>query len=118
MEKVVICTVCPIGCNITVREENDELVITGNQCKRGITYATNEYLHPVRILTTTVKVHGGDQVLVPVRSAEPLPKELLFSAMDLIRDLTVDAPIHRGDVLINNILDTGIDIVATGEIKC
>ena len=37
--------------------------------------------------------------------------------MDVIAKIEVQAPIKIGDVLIKNILDTGVDIVATRNIK-
>lgn len=69
MEKEIICTVCPMGCHITVTGEGDRVdSITGYTCKRGEEYGKQEFAHPVRILTSTVKLEGADQPLLPVRS--------------------------------------------------
>ena len=42
---------------------------------------------PMRVLTTTVAVSGGDEALLPVRTAEAIPLALHAQAMDLILSL-------------------------------
>lgn len=119
MEKrELICVSCPIGCAITVEfDDNGEIVsVTGNTCKRGDSYARQECTHPERMLTSTVKVEGGRLLVVPVKSSVPVPKEMLFDCMKEINKVTVKAPVHIGDVVLSNILDTGADIVATNEV--
>lgn len=117
-EKKITCIVCPIGCNITVCGEGDKIeCIKGFTCKRGEEYARNEFINPVRILTSTVKVEGANIPLVPVRSNKPIPKQLLFKCMEEIRKLNVKAPVHRYDIMISDILGTGADIVATGNVE-
>ncbi len=77
MNKEIICTVCPRGCHINVvGNEGGVKALEGYGCKRGIDYATNEFLSPVRILTTTVKIEGVNNDLLPVRSNKPIPKEI------------------------------------------
>ncbi|MCI6640705.1 MAG: DUF1667 domain-containing protein [Pygmaiobacter massiliensis] len=116
-EKLITCTVCPMGCRITVKGEGEKIVsVEGYTCPRGEQYARNEFVHPVRILTSTALVEGSASgPLVAVRSDKPLPKELLFDCMKEIHALHLTAPVHRKDVLIENILNTGVNIVATGE---
>ena len=119
MEKrELICVSCPIGCAITVElDDNGEVLsVTGNTCKRGDSYAREECTHPERMLTSTVKVEGGRLPVVPVKSSLPVPKEMLFDCMKEINKITVKAPVHIGDVVLSNILDTGVDIVATNEV--
>lgn len=117
MEKNVICTVCPTGCVINVKgDEKSVTSIEGFSCPRGKAYAEAEFLAPVRTLTSTVKVEGGNSILVAVRSKTAMPKDKVLDAMKEIHALVVKAPVHRGDVLIPNVLGTGVDIVATGEV--
>ncbi len=114
MNKEIICTVCPRGCHIQVEGDGENVKsLSGNACKRGETYANAEYAHPVRILTTTVKLAGEAYGLLPVRSSKPIPKELQGACMEEIRKVEVARPIARYDVIIENILGTGADIVAT-----
>jgi CxxC motif-containing protein len=114
--KKITCITCPLGCEITVEGEGETIQsMTGQGCKRGEEYAKNEFIHPLRILTSTVKVTGASAPLAAVRSNKPMPKELLFRGMEEIRKIEARAPVKRGDVLISNILGTGVNIVATQE---
>ena len=114
-EKIITCITCPIGCNIVVRGEGDTIsYMEGSRCERGEEYARDEFINPVRILTTTIKVEGADTPLVPVRSDKPVPKELLFECMKIIKSVTVKAPVCRYDILVPDILGTGANICATG----
>lgn len=117
------CTTCPSECLLTVevdRDSNDALMgvrsVTGNSCPRGDTFAHQELICPMRVLTTTVAVSGGDEALLPVRTAEAIPLEFHAQAMDLIRGMVVDAPIRMGDVVLKNLLDTNINLIASMDI--
>jgi CxxC motif-containing protein len=115
MKKEIICTVCPHGCHILVEGEGDSISsINGYGCKRGLTYASTEFSHPVRILTTTVLVDDGN--LLPVRSAAPIPKELMLSCMDRIRNTKVTLPVRMHQVIVPNIVGTGVNIIATKDL--
>lgn len=116
MEKSITCIICPVGCEIQVTGEPGRVeTMRGHACKRGEEYARNEFIHPVRILTSTVRVEGGDAPLVPVRSQGAIPKELQMQCMACIRTARAEAPVKCYDVLIPDILGTGVDIVATGD---
>ena len=117
MKKEIICTVCPRGCHIQVEGEGEKILSVAEYgCKRGLEYASNEFAHPVRILTTTVKMAGVSNDLLPVRSNKPLPKEKLFDCMAAICKTEVQLPVSRYDVIIPNICGTGVDIVATKSV--
>ena len=70
----------------------------------------------MRVLTTTVAVSGGDEALLPVRTAEAIPLALHAKAMDLIRGLVVEAPIRMGDVVLEDLLGTSINLIASMDI--
>ena len=109
------CTSCPMGCRLSAGGVDGKLTsLSGNECKRGETYAQSELFDPRRMLTTTVAVTGGS-ALIPVKSAEPLPKDLLFPCMKVLRRARAAMPVHAGQVIVQDILGTGIDIVACGE---
>lgn len=118
------CTTCPSECLLTVEVERDDegrvvevRSVAGNSCPRGDKFAHQELTCPMRVLTTTVAISGGDEALLPVRIAEAIPLELHAQAMTLIRGLVVNAPIHMGDVVLANLLNTNIDLVASLTIK-
>lgn len=115
--KTLTCIVCPRGCTLTVtldaHAENPVISVEGQSCKRGKDYATAECTHPTRVLTTTAPtVDGG---VVPCKTDCPIPRELLFEAMKVIGTLSVPAVVHIGDVLLENLLDTGARVVATAN---
>lgn len=117
------CTACPSECLLTVEVERDfngsvtaARSVTGNRCPRGDKFAHQELTCPMRVLTTTVAVSGGDEALLPVRTAEAIPLALHTQAMDLIRGLVVEAPIRMGDVVQEDLLNTGIDLIASMDI--
>ena len=117
MQKNIICVACPVGCGITVEiaDNGDILSVTGNTCKRGDTYARAECTNPVRSLATTVKVDGGIHNVVPCKSAGSLPKDKIMECMEFINNAQAKAPVKLGDILVENILGTGINIVATNH---
>lgn len=118
MKKEIICTVCPRGCHIMVEGDGEKISsMEGYTCQRGKGYASTEFAHPVRILTTTVKVARAGGTLLPVRSSAPVPKEKLFDCMAVIRGTQVERPVKQYDVVVSNICGTGVDIVASGEIS-
>ena len=113
--KELICIGCPRGCHLHVDEENDYSV-TGNSCNIGAEYGRNELLNPTRTLTTTVRLTNSTHHSLPVRSARPIPKKDLFEAMEVLNGIEVKAPAKCGDVVYADILNTGIDIVATRDL--
>lgn len=117
------CTTCPSECLLTVEVERNAdghvaevHFVTGNSCPRGDKFAHQELICPMRVLTTTVAVSGGDEALLPVRTAEAIPLALHAQAMALIRGLVVNAPIHMGDIILPNLLDTNINLIASMDI--
>ncbi len=117
MKREMVCVACPLGCPLSV-EMNDAgevISVTGNTCKRGEKYAQDECTNPVRMLTTTMKINGGSLPVISVKTSAPIPKGMMFECMKIINNEVVDAPVKMGEVLISNICDTGIDIVATNE---
>ncbi len=112
----VTCIICPRGCEICVQYENDEIYsVENNGCARGEVYARSEILSPARILTTTMRAACDRKVLIPVRSEQPIPKNLMMQCIKEIKGKTVELPVHMHQRLIENVAGTGIAIVATVE---
>lgn len=112
------CINCPMGCRITVEIENGEVLsVSGNTCKRGEVYARNEVVAPVRIVTTTIKVVGGVSDRVSCKTESPVAKDKIFEVMDAINAESCQAPVRIGDVLIENVAGTGVDVVATKAVN-
>ena len=116
-KREIVCITCPIGCGLTVTLEDGQVTrVEGNTCKKGVGYAASECIHPLRSLTTTVAVYGGQHPVVSVKTAEPVPKPLLLACMSVIKHVQLTAPVRIGDVIVKDILNTGVDIVATNEV--
>lgn len=116
--KDIICITCPRGCIIKVSGDPTKGEIAsceGFKCPRGKKYAENEFVHPVRILTSSVKVEGASVPLVAVRTSAPIPKEMLLPAMEEVKKITVTGKLTPGDVIVENFMGTGTDLVASGS---
>ncbi|MBQ9643696.1 MAG: DUF1667 domain-containing protein [Lachnospiraceae bacterium] len=113
------CIRCPMGCQIqvTLNEEKEVVNITGNTCPRGAEYAAAEVTHPMRTVTSTVKVIGGELPVVSVKTAGDIPKDGIMACMAAINQVQVKAPVHIGDVLLENAAGLGADLVATRDVE-
>ena len=114
----LICIGCPVGCLITAKKTEDgSLDIAGNTCKKGETYARSEMTAPVRTVTSMIRVKGGFGKVIPVKTASEIPKEKISECMAEIQKTVAQAPIHVGDVLIENVAGTSIPVIATGNMS-
>ena len=112
----LICINCPLGCPLTVTIENGVVTdVTGNTCKRGEIYGKKEVTNPTRIVTTTVKVEGGETERVSVKTREDIPKGKIFDCIKALKDVCVKSPVHIGDVVLSDVAGTGVDVIATKE---
>jgi len=114
--KELICVVCPLGCRLTVSGNGEVCAVTGNQCERGQKYAVSEMSNPLRTVTSTVKIQGTPARRLPVKTSRAFPKGKMFELMGLLRDITVCPPVKRGQVIVENALNTGIDVVSAKTI--
>lgn len=111
------CIVCPVGCQIVLKEEDGRIVeVIGAECKLGEEYARKEFINPERVLTTTVRVEGGVLPVLPVRTEKPISKKLIKDCMKKLAEVIVKAPIRCGEIVYANILDTGVDIIASRDL--
>ena len=111
-EKTICCVICPNGCMMKVRAEEDgKLNIAGAKCRRGTEYAAEEFIMPKRMLTTVVRAEEYCTPVIPVRSAKLIPRELLLPCVEVLREATAQPPYYVGKVIVKNILGCGVDIV-------
>ena len=115
--KEFICTVCPNSCSLIVQLGPDGGVeqVAGNRCPRGAAFARQDAVCPVRVLTSTVLIRSedGSEALLPVRSSGPFALSQHARIMELLRHMTVRAPVRMGDVVLPNLLGTGVDLIAS-----
>ena len=109
------CIVCPRGCQLKVELDDAGAVVSvlGNLCKRGNTYAVDECTNPMRVVTSTVRCEDG--AVVSCKTNTSIPKSLVFDAMKIINAARAKNDVKIGDVIVENILGTGADVVATSN---
>ena len=118
MKNIVTCTVCPNGCEIEVNyTTREDAVLTGYVCKRGITYALDECFEPKRTFTASVKITGTDRRVLPVRTTGPIAKDLLMTAAEELTKIELTVPVKCGDVIVENFLDTGVNLIAAMSLE-
>lgn len=117
MLKEMICITCPVGCHLTVKQEGDNIEVTGNTCPRGKQYAIAEMTNPTRMLTTTVVIKNAIYHQLPVISSSPIPFGKIADTMKLLKEVEVEAPVHEKDVIVKDIFGLGIDIIASRSMK-
>ena len=116
--KNLTCIGCPLGCSVTVEIEDGQVSrVTGNTCPRGDAYARKEVTNPTRIVTSTVRVSGGKDLMVSCKTKEDIPKDKIFAVTKALEGLCVPAPVHIGDVLLPDVAGTGVAIVATKNVE-
>lgn len=118
MEKLELtCIGCPMGCPLQVTLENGAVTgVTGNTCPRGDAYARKEVTHPTRIVTSTVRVTGGTLPMVSVKTRSDIPKGSIFDCVRALKTVEVAAPVAIGQVVLENVAGTGVDVIATKNI--
>ncbi|KOA18523.1 hypothetical protein CLHOM_34250 [Clostridium homopropionicum DSM 5847] len=114
----LICIGCPIGCDMEVTlEEGKVTEVKGNTCVRGKNYAEKECTNPTRIVTSSVRVQGGEIDSVSVKTQSDIPKNKIMQCIEELKGITVNAPIKAGEVIIRNVADTGVSIISTKTVE-
>lgn len=114
MNRTITCIICPRGCTLNVTVDGESVSVVGHGCKRGEQYGAEECLHPTRTVTSTIRVANRKDTMVSVKTAAPIPKAEMQTVMQRIRNTQVNAPVHIGDILIDNVFGTAL--VATEDI--
>lgn len=117
MEKDMVCIVCPNGCTLHASERDGEISVEGNMCPKGEEYAKTELTNPMRTLTTCVATVFPQRSVLPVRTDGAIPKGDILKAMRAINTLVVDSPKRCGDVICENLLGLGVNLIATDDLK-
>ena len=107
------CLLCPIGCELEVETDGDQVQVRGHQCDKGIDFAAEEVLRPKRNLAASVPLKGTADRMVSVRLSDRVPRAMIFPVLAEIAKLRPAAPVRRGDILIADVCGTGTDVIAT-----
>ena len=112
MQKNLICIICPIGCRLTVTGTSDDLKVSGNRCKKGISYAQDEITNPMRVVCTTVKIKGGIHKVIPVKTDKPISEKFKLEVVKAINSIELESPVKIRETVISDLFGTGVNIVA------
>lgn len=113
----IICITCPKGCTLDVNFNGETVLDIKGGCKRGHDYVISELNDPRRMVASTVQIHDSNHPLLPVFTSKPFPKPQIHKLLIELRKVHINAPIKMGDVIISNVLDTGIDILASRDMQ-
>lgn len=117
-ETELVCVNCPKGCHVSVTlDENKVVGVKGYSCEQGLIYAKQEVIRPVRVLTSTVKLDGGTDSVIPVITDGEIPLDIWREAMAEIRKISVKAPVNINDIIIKDFMGTGVDLIASRTMK-
>lgn len=105
------CIMCPLGCELNIDRNGQEIKVTGNTCIRGEQYAKSEMTNPVRNISSLVGV--GEKV-VPVKSSMPIPKGSIEAVLNEISKVNLTKVPPIGTVIIKNVLGLNVDIISIG----
>ncbi|MCD6132941.1 MAG: DUF1667 domain-containing protein [Deltaproteobacteria bacterium] len=119
MRRKISCILCPMGCELEVEVQKGKVILVeGNLCERGIKYAKEEVENPTRCISTSIPIQeGGKCETVSVKTSNPIPKDKIFDVMNEIKKVELKAPIKSGDIIIKNVLNLNVDIVATRSVE-
>lgn len=110
--KELICIICPNSCVITKDEEGN---ISGYLCKRGLTFATQEFNAPKRSVTSTVKTIFKDHPVVAVKTDKEIDKALVMPLLAELKKVVVTEKLKIGEVVLSNALGTDVNIILTTD---
>jgi len=112
------CIGCPMGCPLELIIVAGEIMeITGNECKRGEDYARQEYSDPRRMVSTTVACISGLWPRLPVKTIEAVPKDKVIAVVRALHTLEIEAPVQMDQVILDNVAETGITVIATRSLS-
>lgn len=111
------CIGCPLGCTVCVEMQGKEILsITGNTCRQGEQYARKEMTDPTRIVTTTVRLEGRNDTVLPVKTEKDIPKRDILRCIAELKKVAVSTPVHMGQVILPDVAGTGVSVIATRDI--
>jgi CxxC motif-containing protein len=102
-----------MGCPLTVTLVGGKVTgVTGNTCPRGKAYGEHEAVAPERTVTSLVGAEGSTRP-VSVKTSGPVPKGRIADVLTAIEHTVAPAKVSIGDVVIADVVGTGVDVVVT-----
>ena len=116
--RTITCIECPVGCRLKVDVENCKAVkVSGKKCPKGEKYAVAEVERPARVLTSVILAEELSVRMVPVRTDRAIPKDKLLEAMAEIKKIRLKKGVSVGEVIVDDLVNTGARLIATREVE-
>ncbi len=115
-KRETLCIRCPKGCRLALKID-EEVIVKGNQCKIGEDYGKQEGREPKRIVPTTVKIKDAKWPRIPVRTEESISLDKVKEVIEAVEGVVVEAPIEKGEIVINDVADTSVNIIAERDME-
>lgn len=112
MVKRIICDICESKCVLKITKNDNDINIYGNKCEKGIEFGEKNITCDKDILVTLVRLKGSNQMVLPVKTKDPVDKKLFIEISKALSRVYVNVPVKLGDTICKNILNTGVDIVS------
>lgn len=109
----ITCIMCPMGCNINAIEQNGEINVENYGCNRGIKYAKQELIKPQRVITSLAVLVDGN--VFSCKTDGMVDKDKIFDVLREIKLHRFQKPIKMNQILIENVLEIGVNIISTQE---
>ena len=117
MKQQLICINCPRGCHLEVETtDGGEISVSGNNCPRGVSYATQEMTAPMRVVTAVIATVFAEKPYLPIRTDKPFPKGRIPELLNALYKLKIEKRVKRGDVIWENAMETGVNVIASATL--
>jgi CxxC motif-containing protein len=110
--KQYICLICPNCCAL----ETDGTQVADARCKKGQDFACQEWVEPLRVITTTIRVETEKGThIIPVKTAVPVPLAQFSTIMKRIKSLRLrEVPSLGSEITLSDDPEP-LEIILTGE---
>ena len=109
----IVCILCPKSCVLQLKGDS----VTGAGCSRGEEFVYSEISCPKRYITYTIGMEGNPHLRLPVRSTRPVAINKIYGIIREINKNTAPPETVSGQVIIENVGETGADIMSTTSSK-
>lgn len=117
-EVKLTCIVCPNGCELVAEKCGDGSVkVAGNLCPKGVKFATDELVRPLRTFTGTAATAFPDFPVIAVKTDREVPKEEILRIAEYVNSLCLTKRCSPGDVIVKDVLGLGANLVVTADMN-
>ena len=111
-KKKFTCIICPKSCEL----ETDGTEVSGAKCKKGKLFALQEFVSPLRVITTTIRYENKNNFkMVPVKTSRAVPLNKTFEIIRQIKKIQLQKIPDIGEKIPLKNLSEKTELIVTGE---